>query len=225
MMHEARTGSDHAKEYAALRERVIGIVTLADRSAPCPLTPAWTVGDTLAHLVGVTADILDDRLDGVASDAWTDAQVQARATSSIDAMVAEWIGTAEAFDARVAALPTQVSGQIVFDAVTHEHDLRHALGVPGARDVEAVSIAADWIGTMAGMGKVSMDPGIRLVVGAQEYHWGVESSAAVTLTPFEFVRTTSGRRSAAQILATGFPSLELGLAAGIFRPASVDVVE
>ena len=224
-MTETRTGSDHAREYAELRERVIAVVATADRATPCPLTPGWAVGDTLAHLVGVTTDILEGRLEGVASDAWTDAQVQARVGASIDELVAEWVRNAEAFDAVVAGVPMQVSGQMIFDAVTHEHDLRHALGVASAPQTGAVAIAADWVGTNAAVGKAALAPGARLVIGDKEYVWGVESGAIVKLTPFEFIRTTSGRRSESQILAAGFPSLELGLAAEIFRPAVVDVVE
>ena len=48
-------------------------------SASSPATPQWRVHDVLAHLVGVPDDVVHGRMDGLASDAWTQAQVDARA--------------------------------------------------------------------------------------------------------------------------------------------------
>ena len=35
-----------------------------------------------------------------------------------------------------------MAGQAILDVVTHEHDVRHALGAPGARDSDAVLIGS-----------------------------------------------------------------------------------
>jgi uncharacterized protein (TIGR03083 family) len=216
----------HVAAYRALRDRVCAVIADADRDAPSPLTPAWTVGDTFAHMVGVTTDVLEGRLEGVASDAWTQAQVDARVGRSISSMIDEWQTNADAFDAVVAAVPTVVSGQVLFDAVTHEHDVRHAVGAPSAPDTDAVAIAANWILVSAAAGKSEMTPAVRLLVGDHDVVWGTgESTATATASPFELVRTVSGRRSAAQVLAAGFPSVESAMAAAFFRPAATDVLE
>jgi len=67
--------------YAGARERVVVLLDelpAEDLHRPIPATPSWTVKDLAAHLAGVTADILDGRLDGVATDTWTDRQVAER---------------------------------------------------------------------------------------------------------------------------------------------------
>ena len=48
-------------------------------------------------------------------------------------------------DAFVLALPTSITGQLIADTVTHEHDLRPAFGVPGARDTDALALGVAWV--------------------------------------------------------------------------------
>jgi hypothetical protein len=60
--------------YGVVRERVTALVRTLDPAAeatPVPATPAWSVHDLLAHLVGVSRDAVEGRLDGVSTDAWT----------------------------------------------------------------------------------------------------------------------------------------------------------
>ena len=51
-----------------------------------PATPEWRAHDVLAHLVGVTDDVVNGRLDGIATDAWT-AGAGRRANRAIDRRV------------------------------------------------------------------------------------------------------------------------------------------
>jgi hypothetical protein len=74
---------------AVAYRRVSGLVTALDPAgdaAPVPATPKWTVHDLLAHLVGVARDAADGRLDGVATEAWTDAR-----TSDAVAVAFDWL--------------------------------------------------------------------------------------------------------------------------------------
>ena len=66
--------------YRGVRERVSELVTSpeVDAAAPVPTCPAWAVGDVVAHLTGVVDDVMAGRLEGVATDPWTEAQVVAR---------------------------------------------------------------------------------------------------------------------------------------------------
>ncbi len=62
----------HAVAYRALRSRVREVVESSDADvmlAVVPATPEWRAHDVLAHLVGVTDDVVNGRLDGLASDA------------------------------------------------------------------------------------------------------------------------------------------------------------
>ena len=79
--------------YRGVRERIGGLIRAATPDAIeriAPATPLWRVHDVLAHVVGVTTDILAGRLDGVASDAWTDAQVAVRRNTPAGDLLAEW---------------------------------------------------------------------------------------------------------------------------------------
>jgi uncharacterized protein (TIGR03083 family) len=225
-MSNTPTPEAHVAAYRGVRARVAEAVAGADRAARCPLTPEWTVGDTLAHLVGVATDVAAGNLEGVATDPWTAAQVAARTGRSIGELLAEWEESGPQFDELMFQVPIAVSGQAIFDAVTHEHDIRHALGAPGAHDSDAIGLAAGWIAVAGTARKADVTPAIEIDYGSEAVQWGTGDVAAkVALTPFEFVRISSGRRSEAQIVAAGYPSVELALAAEIFSAASFDVVE
>ncbi|MGH8978133.1 MAG: maleylpyruvate isomerase family mycothiol-dependent enzyme [Acidimicrobiia bacterium] len=193
----------HAEAYRGLRERTTALVRAAAPDAlerTAPATPEWRVRDLLAHLVGVTADVAAGRLDGVATDAWTAAQVDARRDQSIDELLAEWDELGPGFETTLTAVPPAVAGQALFDAITHELDIRHALGEPGARDCDAIDLAFDFcIDTRVASGA----PAVRVVHEAGEAVSGAgEPVAAVTTTRFDYVRAVSGRRTAEEI--TGY---------------------
>src|SRR5689334_21231511 len=138
----------HALAYQALRGRVRVVVEHADDGAMqaiVPATPEWRAHDVLAHLVGVSDDVVNGRLDGIASDGWTQAQVDARLDRGTGDLLAEWEETAPQFESMLAAAPAEIAGQALFDAATHEHDLRNALGAPGARDSDAVGTGWEWL--------------------------------------------------------------------------------
>src|SRR5262249_10638714 len=72
---------EHTDAYRELRLRVTALMADVDdetMASPSPATPEWTVHDVLAHLVGVTDDVVNGRLDGIATDEWTQKQVDAR---------------------------------------------------------------------------------------------------------------------------------------------------
>src|SRR5262249_38510699 len=112
---------------------------------PAPATPGWRVHDVVSHLVGVPDDVVHGRMDGLATDPWTQAQVDKRAGASAGEILAEWEENGPAFEALLAAAPAEIAGQALFDAATHEHDLRHAVVAPGARDSDAIAVGWEWI--------------------------------------------------------------------------------
>jgi uncharacterized protein (TIGR03083 family) len=190
----------HARAYAALRERTIVLVRGADPASfdkPAPATPIWRTRDVLAHMVGVTDDVVNGRLEGVATDAWTQKQVDARVDTPVDELLDEWSATSEAFDALLTAVPEEIAGQALFDAVTHEHDLRNALDAPRVPDSDAVALAWEWIvatRTRAGL------PAIRFVTEAGEVVAGTgDPHVRVEASRFELLRAVSGRRSPAEV--------------------------
>jgi uncharacterized protein (TIGR03083 family) len=190
----------HAKAYEGVRERVAEVVRHADPSALdeiAPATPAWRVRDVLAHLVGVSADVVAGKLDGVATDPWTAAQVDARRDRDVEELLAEWDEAGPAFEAMLAEGPPEITGQALFDGMTHEHDIRHALGRPGARESDAVAVAFEWLTMIRG---VAGRPAVRFATEAGEHVAGDgDVVAAVETSRFEIVRATTGRRSESEI--------------------------
>jgi hypothetical protein len=220
-----------AEAYRALRERVTELVRATDPAALdeiAPATPEWRVRDVLAHMVGVNTDILTGTLTGVASDAWTAAQVATRRDWPIEQMLEEWVESASAVEANAPVLGPAV-GQWVYDACTHEHDVRQALGAPGARDSDAVAIGFEWATDRladttdaGGAGGLALhtEAGVK-EVGSAEPRTGVHTSR------FEIVRSMTGRRSRAQIEAYGWdgPARPEQLVLGIFTLRAHDFVE
>src|SRR5436305_1298755 len=90
-----------SEAYAGCRSRIADLTSgLDDRSAatPVPTCPKWSVHDVVAHVSGVVDDVLAGRLDGIASEPWTAAQVDARRARSIADMLAEWHTSAALFE-------------------------------------------------------------------------------------------------------------------------------
>jgi len=195
----------HGPAYAALRGRVRAMVEeveAADAAAlarDVPATPAWSAHDVLAHMVGVTDDVVNGRLEGLASDAWTRAQVDARARVATSDLLAEWDERAPQFEAMLSAAPAEIAGQALFDAATHEHDLRNALGAPGARDSDAIATGWDWI---VGARTRGGAPAICFVADGEEMLAGTgDVVARIGASRFELFRAVSGRRTFDEIAA------------------------
>jgi Mycothiol maleylpyruvate isomerase N-terminal domain len=200
-------GIDYGAAYATLRERVVGLVRRArgeQLEARAPATPEWRVRDVLAHLTGVTADILSGNLDGVATDAWTEAQVAARRDLPVDALLAEWEENGPVIDPMIPSFGP-VAGQFLTDAITHEQDIRGALCEPGARDSDAMAISFEWIGEIVGAMRDEAGAGaLQIDTATAAYVFGSGEPTRCATTRFEFVRATTGRRSIGQIEGWGW---------------------
>ena len=184
--------------YLEFRDRVSSLILdlpESQASLPVPLCPEWEVSALISHIVGVPEDILSGRMDGVTTEAWTQAQVDRHEGQSLAQLVAAWQLTAAEFDAFLPHIPSPINSQAIMDAVTHEHDLRHAVGRIGAHDSLAVEVALGWLLNMseskvAGLGQQLHDSDIN---------------------HYELLRSLTGRRSVDQMNQLGLDGEQIKL--------------
>ena len=196
------SGTDHVAIYRGLRMRVSELVCdLPDETLDqiAPATPAWRVRDIVAHLAGGTANIVSGDLDDVASAAWTQAQVDARSDTPIGEVLDEWARCSEIVEPMVGSFDPLMRAMLLTDAVTHEHDIRGAIGMPGERDSDAIAYA--FRGLSGGIGARRGDAGaVRILHDAGETVVGEgDLTATLRTSRFEIVRASVGRRSYEQI--------------------------
>lgn len=216
---------DPGAAYGRARERVDALldgVDAADECRPVPACPGWDVHDLVAHVVGVVEDALAGRMDGVTTDPWTAAQVVRGRTRPLADLRASWAQGAALFAGALADVP---QGRLaVVDALTHEHDLRGALGRPGARDHADVAAASAWLAER----RAGQLGGVRFELEGGPTFGATDASLVVRAAPWELLRALVGRRSVAQLRA-----LVVGGGAGddalrglvVFGPAGADLVE
>jgi uncharacterized protein (TIGR03083 family) len=215
---------DYATAYAGVRARTTELIraaTTAQLEAVARATPEWRVRDVLGHMVGVPVDVLAGRIDGVATDAWTAAQVDRYRDAPIDAMLAEWAEVSATVEPMIPDFGT-MAGQAITDVVTHEHDIRDALDAPGERDSDAVHVGSVWCAQW--MSKRSNEEGrgpLRIETDLWSHTFGDdEPRTTLRASAFELLRAATGRRSHDQIAAlgwTGAPQPDV-VVLGIFVP-------
>jgi uncharacterized protein (TIGR03083 family) len=188
--------TDVVTAYRELRSRVVALLRdlpEGEATSVVPACPDWNVAELVSHLVGVVDDILESRMEGVTTEPWTQAQVERLRGLTLAELADHYEAGAERFDPILPFVPSPVNSQLVMDAVTHEHDLREAVGRPGATDSLAVKVAVGWLLNMAdGAGAGSAD--------------ALRASGA---SDFDLLRSLGGRRSAAQMDAIGLPGAEI----------------
>jgi len=229
--------SDYEHAYRELRERATKL--LRDRidaevEKVALATPEWRVRDIAAHLGGVCDDIAHGNMDGVASTAWTQAQVEKRRDWPFVAVLDDWAENAAVVEPMMNGIGHPM-GQMVFDAWTHEQDIRGTLGVPCDRESVAMDISfAWWIATAQQFAPESSDGSepepFRLVTEAGEFDLGPGTPEHWLRTSrFEFLRAVTGRRSRAQVKGLDWdgdkPFDDLVFPNDVFSPAIHDIIE
>lgn len=197
-----------AELYADVRTRLTDLVRgLAPDAVetPVPGCPGWTVRDVVAHVAGVTTDVVNGELYGAGSDPWTERQVAERKGRTLDALLDEWTASSARLEAMLDGAPKAMSRTLLIDLVTHEHDVRGAVGVPGGTDSEAYAVARK--GFHVGLAKAIEEkglPGLRLTAAdGWEFDAGPTPAAATVRAKdsYELFRALAGRRSRGQVLA------------------------
>lgn len=221
-----------ATGYLAVRARVDALLRPATAQAaglPVRTCPGWTVHDTLAHLVGACADILAGNASTAGSPDWTAAQVTRAAGRSVPDLLDEWSRTGPQVAERLAG--RRALGQVLMDAVSHECDLRTALGSPPPpSDDPALLAGLEWLlEAFSRQLDAAERPGLVLRAAGREWRCGAAPVAGAVRAPSEreLLRTLTGRRTLHQVRALewdGDPAgWEPALTWGPFAPAAQQV--
>ncbi|MCV7235236.1 maleylpyruvate isomerase N-terminal domain-containing protein [Mycobacterium branderi] len=173
-----------------------------------PACPAWTIRQTVAHLAGIAQDIVSSNMEGKAGDSWTQAQVDRLAGHSIDELLDLWGRIIDDVSTTLALGSEGSACQLVFDAISHEHDIRGALSEPGSRTGDLVfEVALGFLTTMGDQFiRHARMPAFRLTtptlgsVQLGDPHTA-QGQIALSISDFEALRAFGGRRSLRQLLA------------------------
>lgn len=203
-----------------------------------PACPDWDVKDVLGHIVSEGAIAANGTLpsDLDLLEAWRDEEharkrdelnareVAARRDRSVPELLEEWAGLA-------AILRPMLRGEqpfpypsfpfagsiVVMDAALHNQDIRNALGRPGERETNAVSLGltAYRVGLDTRLRALGLPP-LRLRYGDRDKLVGGDGEAAATLSAdrYELYRALASRRTRDQIRAMdweGDPEPYLGV--------------
>jgi uncharacterized protein (TIGR03083 family) len=220
--------SELASAYESAWKRVGGFVeglTDDQLTTAVPATPGWRVRDVVAHMVGVAGDMTEGRFPMAGVDAWTAEQVAQRKDLPFEAVVEEWAQRVPPFlDAMNGPLAV-AAGNFVADIVSHELDMRNALGMRDGRDTPELPLAFDLFVTMLSGGiDGNKLPALVLKADDREVVAGAgDPGATVTASAFELLRSISGRRTHDEIRAlawTGDPEPYLAVIAPYAPPAT-----
>ena len=170
--------------------------------------PRDQTGDRLRGfgLCGIVADLLAGRVDGLGTDEWTARQVAGRADVPIGEICDEWLSLADQLRSALTAEPflgTRLTG----DLIVHIHDIEEALGRPSDPNSEATIAGAhryvpplqERVHEQLGIG---ID--IELTDGTSWPAPGAYKRVSLRATPYDFLRSVTGRRSRADVEALGW---------------------
>lgn len=213
-----------ATTYLAARQRIDDLVRPLpddDLGRPVPACPGWTVHAVVSHVTAIPEWAAAGRISGIPTDEDTATQVAELADIPTTEVLDRWAASALGFSEILAAADIWPAA---IDAVSHEHDIRHALGRPGDRDGAEVS-------RLAGVSLQGWSPArpVEVVTPTRTVRCGSGDGAPIrwTSTDFEVLRARLGRRSRRQLVAMDWSAdpTEVLDDLVLFTPAQVDIDE
>lgn len=205
-MHEDTTVSPPRDLVALLtrvRQRIRALVEPLGETelrAAVPMVEGLDLHGLVAHVAGAATDAAEGRARPEPSCGQATAHAAARRGAAVPELLCEWDVAADKLSSRLGEDRGLAAG-LLADAVTHEHDLRTVLDLPGHRDDESVLAVLDILSDGLSERVVARGlPALRITVE----QWGTIAGRGPALRclvadRFDFVRGMSGRRSARQV--------------------------
>lgn len=188
--------------YHASRQRITALVRdlpARDLARPVPACPGWVVSDLVAHLVGIPEALSSGDHPSGDLQAWLDRLVDERRAVPVPDLLDRWEACAPA----TSAVVDGAGSRLFIDVVSHEHDLRSAVGRPGARGVPEVRATVQLLLDLlapeiaaAGLGSLVVDSGE--VTWASQF---TRPGCAIKVDPWETIRVLQSRRTADEVRA------------------------
>jgi len=201
-----KTGHATARHYQTAHHRLVELVeALTDEqlAAPVPATPGWSVHDVLAHLAAVPTDGMAGRITGIPDDEFTAGQIAERRERTAAELLDEWGPNVEPMceGAKIDLVPPHLA----VDALTHEQDIRGALGMARVITSDELRFSTTLF-SRGCSGEVKAAGLPALAIEASDTDFTIvagEGEPAVTVRApeFEFFRAFAGRRSRGQVAA------------------------
>lgn len=228
--------TDYSALYRECSERIRALVRAASDEQLArivPGCPEWTVADTVSHLAAVAAEVVAGQLTAVPTEEQTTVQVEQRRGRPLDDVLAEWEGAGVVLAGwHSAGGPTEqalaarrIPLAMVHDVLTHEADIRGALGAgrpPEQAWAASLNVMIQHPQRLGHSGTLTVRAGAHgFTVGSGE------PATTLDVDPYEFWRALVGRRSRAQ-MATWYwsrdpvPYLQ---AIPVFGPTEADLTE
>jgi uncharacterized protein (TIGR03083 family) len=221
-----------AELYRAIRDQMVELGTNLSREqseGPVPALPGWSVKDAYAHLTGLCSDILDGRMEGAGSPAWTARQVAARSNDDLPTVCGEWVERGPDLDEWLEEHGDHGTIFVAFDVWTHHQDVRSALALNGERGAEQVDyLLAKALSTFNDRFRDAGAPALRVVTDRVDRNLGDgPPDATLRTTDYELLRILFGRRSLAQMTSgrwEGDPTPYVDHL-HLFEPPAADLVD
>lgn len=211
--------------YRQSQGRVLSLVDNTNAELPVHACPGWTVRNTLAHVLGVLADLSAGKIEDASSDEWSAGHIVRAKDRSVSDLAAEWHVRANT----TPGIFQTLGAVLVADLVTHEFDIKQAIGNSQGRDLPVVrTVALFYLNALDQAWREEGIPPLRILTENTALDIGGENpSESVEMSWWETGRVVSGRRSIEQVetLAwSGDPDPWLDHLF-VFGPRETDLVE
>lgn len=179
--------------------RILSLVHNGNADSPMPACPGWTVRDTIAHCLGVLTDISAGHIDESGKEEWAAGHIDRVRDRSLSEITAEWHQRANTTPAAFE----KYGDVLVADLVTHEFDIKGAIGNAQGRDLPVVrTVALFYLNALDHAWRLYGVPPLQIITEDKRIDLGGDNPECnVQMSWWETTRVVSGRRSPEQVRA------------------------